>query len=163
MSSLPSEHGGSGLLSRLPGPLRPRTSEDPGTGQMRLIETTLLVIVGLVLLIATVNDLSRQASANHRLQADLTTWRAYTGHDYPNIESDQELFGATSQKEVVCGNTTPGAPKSRTQICLAVWGPVVDGKRTVHGGWYLPANAEDERSLRYGCFGEEEVQELCAR
>jgi hypothetical protein len=162
MSSLPSDHG-DGLLTRLPERLRPRTREDPGTGQMRLIETTLLVLVGVILLIATVNDLSRQASVNQRLQADLTTWRAYTGHDYPNIEADQELFGVTSQREVVCGNTTPGVPKSRTQLCLVIWGPVLDGKRTVHGGWYLPANAEDQLALRYGCFGDEEVRELCAR
>jgi hypothetical protein len=56
---------------------------------------------------------------------------------------------------VVCGNTSAGAPKSTTQLCLLIWGPIVDGKRTVHGGWYLPARTEDDsRGVRYGCFGE---------
>jgi hypothetical protein len=139
---------------RLPARLRPRSAELRGTGQMRLIETTLLVLVGIVLAIATVNDVARQTGVNQRLIADLKTWRHYTGHDYHNLSIDQELLGSGSQREVVCGNTSPGAPKATTQICLAIWGKVVDGRRTVFGGWYLPPNLEfDVRSERYGCFG----------
>jgi hypothetical protein len=121
---------------------------------MRLIETTLLVLVGVLLAVATANDVVRQTHVNHRLIADLRTWRAYTGHEYHNLSIEQELLGPTSsRREVICGNTSPGAPKARTQLCLAIWGPVVDGRRTVHGGWYLPAKAEDLRARRYGCFG----------
>jgi hypothetical protein len=121
---------------------------------MRLIETTLLVLVGVLLAVATGNDVVRQTHVNHRLIADLRTWRAYTGHEYHNLSIEQELLGPTSsQREVICGNTSPGAPKARTQLCLAIWGPVVDGRRRVHGGWYLPAKAEDLRAKRYGCFG----------
>jgi hypothetical protein len=139
---------------RLPAWLRPRAVELRGTGQMRLIETTLLVLVGVVLAIATVNDVARQTGVNERLIADLKTWRHYTSHDYHNLSIDQELLGSGSQREVVCGNTSPGAPKARTQICLTIWGPVVDGRRAVHGGWYLPPSVEyDVRSDRYGCFG----------
>jgi hypothetical protein len=150
-------------FSRLPRPLRPRTSEDPGLGQLRLIETTVLVLVAVILLIATVNDLSRQATVNKRLVADLQTWRAYTGHSYHNVSIDQELLGSRTQREVVCGNTAPGAPKATTQICLVIWGPQVGGRRTIHGGWMLPPKAEDERALRYGCFGDEYVRSLCPR
>jgi hypothetical protein len=150
-------------FSRLPERIRPRTSEDPGLGQLRLIETTVLILVGLLLLIATVNDLSRLATVNKRLVADLLTWRAYTGHNYHNVSIDQELLGTQTQREVVCGNTSPGAPKATTQICLVIWGPTVDGKRTIHGGWMLPPKAEDERALRYGCFGDEYVRSLCPR
>jgi len=122
--------------------------------QVRLIETTLLVLVGILLAVATVNDVVRQTRVNQRLITDLKTWRHYTAHDYHNLSIDQELFGSSSQREVVCGNTSPGAPKARTQICLAIWGPVADGRRAVHGGWYLPANLEyDVRAERYGCFG----------
>jgi hypothetical protein len=148
---------------RLPGWLRPRSTEDPGLGQMRLIETTVLVLVAVLLSIATVNDLSRQTSVNHRLIADLATWRHYTGHAYHNLSVDQELLGSSSQHEVVCGNTSPGAPKARTQLCLLVWGPIVNGQRTVHGGWYLPPRSEDPRPDRYGCFGEAATAGLCAR
>jgi hypothetical protein len=121
-----------------------------------LIESTLLVLVAVLLTTATVNDLARQTGVNDRLIADLRTWRAYTGHDYRNLSISQELLGPTSsQREVVCGNTTPGAPKANIQICLAIWGPTVNGRRTIHGGWYLPAKTEDDtRSKRYGCFGE---------
>jgi len=138
------------LLSRL----RPRAVELPGTGSLRLVETTLLVLVGIALAVATINDVGRQIGVNHRETADLRTWRAYTHHDYVNITIDQELLGLTSEREVLCGNTSPGAPKARTQICLAIWGPVVNGRRSVHGGWYLPPKDEDVRAHRYGCFGE---------
>jgi hypothetical protein len=122
--------------------------------QVRLIETTLLVLVGVVLAVATINDVARQTGVNQRLIADLKTWRHYTGHDYRDLSIDQELLGSSSQREVVCGNTSPGAPKASTQICLAIWGKVVDGRRTVFGGWHLPAKVEyDGRSDRYGCFG----------
>jgi hypothetical protein len=139
--------------ARLPGWLRPRTIEVRGSGQMWLIETTLLVLLGVLLATATINDLARQAGVNHRLIADLKTWRHYTSHDYHDLSIDQELLGAGSQREVVCGNTSAAPPKTKTQICLAIWGPVVDGRRTIQGGWYLPPKSEDERADRYGCFG----------
>ncbi len=140
---------------RLPARLRPRAIELPGAGRMRLIETTLLVLVGVLLATATLNDVVRQTHVNGRLIADMRTWRAYTGHDYHNLSIEQELLGPTSsQREVICGNMSPGPPKTRIQLCLAIWGPVVDGRRAVHGGWYLRAKAEDDvRGLRYGCFG----------
>lgn len=122
--------------------------------RVRLIETTVLILFALLLVAATVNDITRQTHVNQRLIDDLRTWRAYTHHDYHNLSIEQTLFGERSQREVVCGNTTPGVPKSRIQICLAIWGPVVDGKRVVHGGWYLPAGTEEDlRRHRYGCFG----------
>jgi hypothetical protein len=140
-------------FSSLPAWLRPHGRELPGSGRLRLIETTLLVLLGLLLVIATVNDVVRQTHTNHRLIADLATWRAYTAHPYHNLSIEQELFGIASQHEVICGNTSPGAPKARTQLCLVVYGPISDGRRTVHGGWYLPPKVEDVRADRYACFG----------
>jgi hypothetical protein len=122
--------------------------------RVRLIETTILILFGLLLAGATINDVARQTHTNQRLIEDLRTWRVYTGHDYHNLSIEQTLFGERSQREVVCGNTAPGAPRARIQLCLAIWGPVVDGRRTVHGGWYLPARIEEDlRRHRYGCFG----------
>lgn len=138
---------------RLPEWLRPRSAELPGSGRMRLIETTLLLLLALLLATATINDVLRQTHINHRLVADLRTWRAYTHHDYHNISIDQETLGLATGREVLCGNTSPGPPGSRTQICLAIWGPILDGMRTVHGGWYLPPHVPDIPSERYGCFG----------
>jgi hypothetical protein len=146
----------------LPAWLRPRAREQPGSGRLRLIETTLLVLLALLLAIATVNDVVRQTHINHRLIADLTTWRAYTGRSYHNLSIEQELFGAASQHEVVCGNTSPGAPKARTQLCLVIYGPTSGGLRTVYGGWYLPPKVEDVRADRYGCFGPAS-QAMCPR
>lgn len=137
----------------LPEPLRPLRTERRGLGTQRLVETTLLVIVGVLLATATINDVVRETHVNQRLIADLATWRAYTRHDYHDLAVDQELLGESSGREVVCGNTTAGPPKTRTQVCLAIGGPTRGGRRTVEGGWYLPPRSEDVRALRYDCFG----------
>jgi hypothetical protein len=147
---------------RLPPWMRPLEREPQGAGRTRLVETTLLILAGVFLAAATVNDLSRQVGINHRLTADIRTWRAYTGHAYHNLTVDQQLLGPRSGREVVCGNTSPGPPKARRQICLEIWGPVVGGRRSVHGGWYLPPGSEDLRRQRFACFGSVDV-EVCPR
>jgi hypothetical protein len=127
-----------------------------------LAETALVLLVGALLAVATINDLVRQAHVNHRLVADLRTWRSYTGHKYRNLSISQDTRGL-STREIVCGNTTPGAPKARTQLCLLVTGPVSHGRRAVPGGWYLPPEVEDLSRYRYACFGTPKEQRLCPR
>jgi hypothetical protein len=116
-----------------------------------LIETAVVLLAGALLATATVDDLVRQTKINHRLVADLRTWRDYSGHDYHNLSVSQDVRGL-STREVVCGNTSPGAPKERVQLCLVIAGPVRDGLRAVRGGWYLPAGVEDLSRFRYACF-----------
>jgi hypothetical protein len=133
---------------------RPQSLDDPAGPRLWRAETIVLVLAFAFLATATINDLVRQGNINHRLIADLRTWRTYTHHDYKNVEPNQQLLGPATKRDVVCGNTEPGPPKERTQICLVVTGPTVDGMRTVAGGWYLPPNTiYNTRSLRYGCFG----------
>jgi hypothetical protein len=151
-----------GRWERLPEWLRPRERERTGTGRRRLIEITLLILAGLLLTVATVNDVVDQTHVNHRLIADLRTWRQYTGHDYKNVSTEQDLYGHTT-KDVVCGNTTPGPPKERVQLCLQLTGPVIDGRRAAHGGWYLPPKTEDEPAARYGCFGSATPSQYCGK
>jgi hypothetical protein len=148
---------------RLPPWLAPREREQRGSGSLRLVETTLLVLLGLLLAVATVNDVSRQVKVDDRLNADLLTWRQYTGHRYHNVGVDQQLLGVASKRDVVCGNEVPGAPKARPQICLVMVGGTVHGHRQVAGGWHLPPNTEDDvLSRRYGCFGAV-AKGLCSR
>ncbi len=149
-------------FGRLPQALRPRDREEPGTGQLRLVESTLLLLAGLVLAIATVNDVVLSTHTNHRLVADLHTWRSYTGHQYKNLSVEQDQRNHTTT-DVVCGNTRPGAPKARVQLCLQMTGPVIAGRRAARGGWYLPPKAEDLRSYRYGCFGPPKERGVCTR
>jgi hypothetical protein len=141
---------------------RPRDQERRGRGSLRLAETTLLVLFTLLLAIATVHDVVQQTHVNHRLVADLATWRAYTGHDYHTISVEQDLKQHTSN-DIVCGNTSPGGPKERTQLCLRMSGPTAHARRRVTGGYYLPPHSEDERSVRHGCFGSALRDELCPR
>jgi hypothetical protein len=146
----------------LPRSLRPREQEEPGSGRTRLVETTLLALVGLFLLIATVNDLVRETHVNHRLVADLRTWREYTGHDYKNVSVEQDLNGHTS-RDIACGNVSPGAPKGRTQLCIVLSGPTRAGRRAAHGGFYLPPKVDDIKRYRYGCYGSANAAGLCPR
>ncbi|MFI4993283.1 MAG: hypothetical protein ACHQCH_06670 [Solirubrobacterales bacterium] len=145
---------------RLPPWLRPREAQARPRDRTRLVETTLLLLAGLLLAVATVNDVVLQTHTNHRLVADLRTWREYTGHDYKNLSAEQDQRGHTTT-EVVCGNTTPGPPKERIQLCLQMTGPVIHGRRAARSGWYLPPKAEDLRHSRYGCFGEAKSAGLC--
>ncbi|HEV2974014.1 MAG TPA: hypothetical protein VGX69_03340 [Solirubrobacteraceae bacterium] len=147
-------------LAQLPDGLRPREREQRGTGQMRSIETIVLLLAGLLLTIATVNDVVLDTHVNHRLNADLRTWRAYTGHDFKNVATEQDVLHYTTT-DVVCGNTTGGPPKQRTQICLQMTGPVVHGYRAARGGWYLPPKTEDLHRYRYGCFGPPKAEGKC--
>jgi hypothetical protein len=126
------------------------------------VETTLLVLAALLLALATVNDVRRQTHTNHRLVTDLRTWRAYTGHPYPELSIEQDFRGFTT-KEVVCGNTSPGEPAARVQVCLEIAGPVIGGRRAVRGGWYLPPKAEDLFASRYACFGSAKRARRCPR
>ena len=151
-----------GRWDRLPEWLRPRELERQGTGRRRLIEVTLLILAGLLLAIATVNDVVDQTHVNHRLIADLHTWRVYTGHDYRDISTEQDLYGHTT-RDVVCGNTSPGPPRERIQLCLQLTGPVIHGRRAARGGWYLPPKKEDLPAFRYGCFGSATPARFCGK
>lgn len=150
----------SALLARLPDWARPLDSERPGLGSLRLAESTILVLVALLLATATVNDLVRQTRVNHRLIADLATWRVVTGHRYHNLAIEQDIKAHTTT-DTVCGNVSPGAPGERTQLCLVLAGRVVAGRRIVLGGYYLPPRAIDVRPHRYACFGQSSGRAAC--
>jgi hypothetical protein len=143
--------------------LRPREENQgsQGPSNLRLIETTLLVLAGLLLAIAAINDVARQVHVNQRLIADLHTWRTVTGHDYHNLTVEQDQT-AHSTREVVCGNTIPGPPGKRPQLCLVMTGPTAHNLRAARGGYYLPPEAIDLRRYRYGCFGSTAHAKLCA-
>lgn len=151
-------HGGGHLSDRL----RARSDEPRHPGRRRLLESTALALAGALLLIATINDVVLQTHVNHRLAADLRTWRRYTAHSYHNLSVSQDIRGHTT-RDVVCGNTSPGGPRERVQLCLEMTGPVTGGLRAVHGGWYLPPKAEDERVYRYACFGSARQRGRCPR
>ena len=66
-------------------------------------------------------------------------WRAYTGHDYQNLAGRTRSCSVRPAGARWCAGTPARARRRRgTQICLLIWGPIVDGRRAVHGGWYLP-------------------------
>lgn len=146
--------------SRLADWARPLERERRGRGELRLIETTILVLAGILLAVATVNDVVLQTHTNHRLVADLRTWRKLTGHNYKDLGAEQDVKHFTT-RDVTCGNTVGGAPESVPRVCLIMTGPVRHGLRAVHGGYYLPAYVQDIAKNRYGCFGTAVGEGLC--
>lgn len=158
MSAAP---GDSTIWGRLPEWARPRDSERrTPADNVRRVETTVLVLFALLLALATFNDVHRQIGINHRLVADMRTWRAVTGHDYHNLGVEQDVKGY-STRDIVCANTSPGAPGERTQLCLTLEGQIIGGYREVTGGFYLPPELIDKRFNRYGCFGAAAHRHLC--
>jgi hypothetical protein len=150
----------SAVWERLPEPLRPRDAERRGRGDLRRIESTLLVFAFLLLAVATVNDVVLSTHTAGRITADLRSWRALTGRNYHNISVQQDLQTHTT-RDVLCGNVAPGPPGALPQICLIVTGPIVHGVRASHGGFYLPPYTSDKRAYRYACFGSAARDRLC--
>jgi hypothetical protein len=160
--SAPREPFANGLIARLPEWARPRESERRGMGSLRLAETTILILVGVFCAIATVNDVVSQTHVNRRLNADLRTWRTVTGHDYHSVGVEQDVIKYTT-KDTVCGNTSPGAPGERTQLCLTLVGPTIHGMRVISGGYYLPPYVPNDPLERYACFGTSAETGLCGK
>jgi hypothetical protein len=155
-----------GRWGRLPERLRPRAHERRGRGDLRRVESTLLVFVFLLLAVAVVNDVVLQVHVNERLTVDLHTWRAvtsryYPGHAYRNISIEQDLTHHTS-RDVLCGNVSSAPPGTAPQVCLIMTGPTVRGMRAARGGFYLPPYFPDKRENRYACFGTAVSEGLCS-
>jgi hypothetical protein len=146
--------------SSIPGWARPRETERRGLGSLRLAETTVLILVGVLLATATIDDVVKQARVNVRLSSDLRSWRAATGHDYRNLTISRDVKSLTT-RDTVCGNVSPGGPKERAQLCLTLVGPVIGGERAISGGFYLPPKSENELPHRYACFGVPSRAHLC--
>jgi hypothetical protein len=144
----------------LPEWARPLEHEKRGLGSLRLAETTILILLGVFLAVATVNDVVQQTHVNHRIIADDLTWRAATRHDYHEINTEQDVKTHTT-RDVVCGNVAPGGPDEHTQVCLVLVGAVHNGLREVSGGYYLAPETVDITRHRFACFGEPAQTGLC--
>jgi hypothetical protein len=126
----------------------------------RRLEIAVLALIGVVLLVATINDLVLQAHTNHRLVKDLATWRAATGLHWKNLGIERDVARFTS-KDTICGNVATGPPDERAQVCLTMTGPAIRGRRYITGGYYLLPVVLDEAANRYSCFGEAAREHLC--
>jgi hypothetical protein len=166
----PTGAGGAGKAQRrgrLPEWLRPRSEERRGRGELRIVETFVLVVAGLVLLGATFHDLVREVHIGSRLSADLASWKKITGSYYHNPLIEQDIKTYTT-RDIVCANTEKGKPEGKVQICLIFTAPVHDGWRPARGGYYLIAKGTDvhepvlnKSQYAYGCFGSATAEHIC--
>jgi hypothetical protein len=150
-------------LARLPSWLSPLDSEDRQDGprrRRRRIETIVLLVVAAVISVASVYDLTREVKVDNRLTADIETWRQVAGiHDEEvAIEQDLDFY---STRDTACGNLVESKSIASFRLCLMLGGPVVNNRRRVLGGFYLPPYLSIGPNDRYGCFGTTVSEHFC--
>ena len=87
------------------------------------IETAILIVAAIVLLVVSINDTARQTLINKRLKIDLVTWSHFTRLNTKEPAIEQNVFGLTSNIEVVCGDTEYGDPESSVRQCAPLRRP----------------------------------------
>jgi hypothetical protein len=137
----------------------------PANQDLRLIETAVLLVAGLVLAVATVNDIGRAVHITERIKLDQHTYRYYMhtrGGVATPIRKVAVTPGSTSKVDVACSPQPGGAHGSS---CLVISGPAHGSGpqhlRIVEGGYRLLPNARNRYVARYGCFGTSARQALC--
>lgn len=143
-------------LQRLPAPIRPRT-RDRESVRRRRFELILLVAVAILLAVGSFYDVTRQVGIDTRLTADIETWRELSGYNWKHVSIEQDEKHYTKH-DVACGNLPEGKKGegkvgTRTQLCFVMVGPVLEGRRKTHTGFFLPPKKGDHSVNRYGCFG----------
>ena len=137
----------------------------PSNPDLRLIETAVLIVVGLVLAVATINDIGRSVHITERVKRDQHTYR-YVMHTRGGVTTSIRKVsvapGSTTKVDVAC-SPPPGGPRGSS--CLVLGGPA-DGVgpqhlRTVEGGFRLLPGSRNLYRARYGCFGVPAQQQLC--
>ena len=136
----------------------------PGSGRHVADRDDALVLVGLLLAIATVNDVVLQTHVNHRL--DRRPAHVARLHR-PRLQERLDRTGrlrTTRRRDVVCGNTAPGPPKERIADLPADDRPgrAAAAARS-HGAGTCRRSTKTSSRYRYGCFGSTKAQGACPR
>jgi hypothetical protein len=124
-----------------------------------------LLVAGLVLAVATVNDIGRSVHITERIKLDQHTYR-YVMHTHGGVATAIRKVsvtpGSTTKIDVAC-SPTPGGPRGSS--CLVIGGPAggvgVQHLRRVEGGYRLLPGSRNLYAARYGCFGVPARQQLC--
>ena len=106
-----------------------------------------------------------QVHVNHRLSADLATWRGSTGHDYRNLAIEQRPTNPDTTREVhLRQHLARGAQVAHAAVPDHDRSDRATGAARCDGGYYLPRvpPGRPTRGNRYGCFGAA-AERSCAR
>jgi hypothetical protein len=142
------------VLDRLPPVLQPRAVDDGGGPGRRAAELAVLLVLGLLLAAATVDDVVHQVRVDERIAVDKTTWIAYTHHPLKKIFIKT---GVGTTTDVGCA---PPATGASYRLCLILSGPS-SPRRMVRGGYRLPLIGDNRFGRRYACFGSALGDGLC--
>jgi hypothetical protein len=151
------------FAQRVPSWLAPRESTDKTLrrGPLWMYETFVLIVVGIVLSVAVIYDLSYDVGNDHRMAADVATWRLFVGQKPTTIWAHPVQLGHTT--DVSCGTVALGPAVNETQVCLLLVGPVRNGLRRIYGGWQLAWGLSDHTGYRFACFGSVVNTHWCPR
>jgi hypothetical protein len=140
-------------------------ADGPSNPDLRLIETAVLLVAGLVLAVATVNDIGRSVHISERIGVDQHTYRYYMhtqGGVATSIRKVPVTPGTRTKVDVAC-SPPPGGTRGST--CLVIGGPAGGAgpqhQRTIEGGYRLLPDSRNRYVARYGCFGVSARQQLC--
>ena len=140
-------------------------ADGPANPDLRLIETAILIVAGLVLAVATANDIGRSVHITERLKVDAHTYRLYM-HTQRGVTTSIRKVSMTpgiyDKTDVACSPPLGGA---RGSTCLVINGPVRSSPngqiRSVTGGYQLLPYSRNRYVARYGCFGVSAQSQLC--
>lgn len=137
----------------------------PSNRDLRLIETAILIVAGLVLAVATANDIGRAVHITERIKVDQHSYRVYM-HTKGGVTTPIRKVSITpavyGKRDTAC---SPPIGTAHGSACLMLDGPAAGTGprrvRTVVGGFRLLPNARNRFGARYACFGLAAQLRLC--
>jgi hypothetical protein len=120
------------------------------------IETVVLVVIGLLLTAAVVNDVVRQLGIDARKKVDMRTFAHYVPGTPP--KHIEVTAGQRGLPDVTCGRPVVHAD---VRVCLIMIGSSHVLYRDVVGSYTLPFLHSDRRRYRFACAGYAVTHHLC--
>lgn len=158
-------------ISRRPGWLRwllrrsDANAAGPANRDLRLLETAALIVAGVLLAVATVNDIGRAVHITQRVKADQHTYRVYMHTRGGVATSIKKVDVTTAQRGKIDIACSPSPGGQLASSCLFISGPIrgrsPTWQRTVIGGFTLLPHRRNFYRARYGCFGNAAREQLC--
>jgi hypothetical protein len=137
---------------------RPSPAPTEGEGGHRAwrIETLVLVVIGLLLTAAVVNDVVRQLGIDARKKVDMRTFAHYVPGTPP--KHIEVAAGQRGLPDITCGRPVIYA---NVRVCLIMIGSSHVLYRDVVGRYTLPFLHSDRRRYRFACAGYAVTHHLC--
>ena len=134
----------------------PAPTEGEGAHRAWRLETIVLVVIGLLLTAAVVNDVVRELGIDAREKVDMRTFKHYVPGTPP--KHIEVAPGQRGLPDITCGRPIVYA---NVRVCLIMVGSSHVLYRRVAGEYTLPFLHSDRRRYRFSCAGYAVTHHLC--